>query len=730
MTKRRTPVVCGNARFTVYRPGCVRLEYAKEGAFSPYPSVLVGRSAPRAIAADVHVTRRTVRIRTERFALEYRDNGEPFSPENLRIIHRDHTGNKQVWVPGKKDAGNLGSVRRSLDRWQWCGGPAHYPVEGLLSTEGGHLLPDEALVYWNTEYEWPQHLAHVVDFDGYFFAYGSDYKGALEDFVNVFGRIPMVPRWTFGFWYSRWYAYKDRDFVELAERYRREGIPLDVMIIDTDWRDGWGGYDWSKKYFPRPEKTIKELRDMGLVVSLNDHPGYDAYDALPDTDSHIPEIARRLGALPHLGQWSCDWSRREAVETWKDVLLGPFFDQGIDFWWIDGWIRSPMGALDGQLWSNMHYYELAEEKTDKRGMILSRWGGIGSHRYPVQFSGDTASEWGVLQHQIEFTARSANLGAVYWSHDIGGFFGREVDEELYIRWFQFGAMSPVFRTHSDHGIREPWKFSRKLRSLFRKQTRIRCALAPYFYTLAREAYDKGLPIVRPLYLEYNENDGGALHRKHQFTIGTQLLVVPADGPTSPNTGLYRKRVYFPVGRWFGLETGEVVQGTQDGTIDIPIEYIPTYVQEGAILPCQRVGDTVGTGVPEDIEFDYYPHHLNPSEFVLYEDDGATKEFEKGRYATTRVRGKSRNGVIEFAIGAPKGSYTGQPRRRTFTVRVRLEPGQEVREAECRVGRGPWSSTTAQRTPTCLAGEVQSKHSFCEVSASSSNQPVQFRIKLC
>jgi len=180
------------------------------------------------------------------------------------------------------------------------------------------------------------------------------------------------------------------------------------MIIDTDWRAGWGGYDWTEKTFPNPEQGLAKLRDMGLRTSLNDHPGYDNYDSIPESDSHLPDIAKQIGPLPHNGAWACDWSNKQAVECWKQVLLGPFFDQGMDFWWIDGWIKSPFGNLDSQLWANLQYYALAEEKTGKRGMILSRWGGIGSHRYPVQFSGDTPSDWDVLRHQIEFTARMTN----------------------------------------------------------------------------------------------------------------------------------------------------------------------------------------------------------------------------------------------------------------------------------------------------------------------------------
>lgn len=726
MEKRKTPVILGNARFTVYTPGCVRMEYSYGARFSDGPSVLVGRKQAEAIEAEVALEKDRLTIKTSKFALEYKNDGQVFSPANLLIRHKDHVGQERVWTPGKRDQGNLGTVTRSLDQWKWCGGPAHYPVEGLLSTDGGHFIPDEPRVYWNLKYNWPECRGHAVNFDGYFFAYGNDFKGALTDFVTVFGRIPMVPRWAFGFWYSRWYAYTDKEILDLVRRYRKEDIPIDVMIIDTDWRKGWGGYDWNPKYFPRPRQTLAALHRLGVRVSLNDHPGYDNYDALPEDDSHIPEIAKRLGPLPHQGQWSCDWSRADAVRAWKEVLLGPRFDEGMDFWWVDGWIKSPFGGVDSQLWANQVYYELCEERTRKRGLILARWGGIGSHRYPVQFSGDTPSEWSMLQHQIEFTARSGNLGAVYWSHDIGGFFGREIDEELFIRWAQFGAMSPIFRTHSDHGIREPWAVGPRALKLFRKQARIRYALAPYFYTLAREAHDHGWPLVRPLYLEYNDNDGGALWRKHQYLLGRDLLIIPADGPVDPKSGTYRKRAYFPPGVWWEIETGEKVRGMLDGNIEIPLERIPTYVRQGAIVPSQPPPPFLGSAPPKELHCDYYPDPRRESAFDLYEDDGESRRYEQGEYAWISIRGRCEGEIAELTVEPPRGRYAGMPKRRTWVLRVALPPGAQVTKAEVRVGSGDWRADRPRVSNLCLAGTVESATSFSEVRVVATEYPVTAR----
>lgn len=726
-----TPYVFNDrARFTLYSSGSIRMEYSQDGVFAKGPSLLVGTREARTKKTDISINGKVLQIKTDRFVLTYKDTGELFSGKNLSIDHLNNDAKEVRWFPGKKDAGNLGTVRRCLDQWQWCGGPDHHPVEGVLSLDGGHLIEDKPRVYWNPEYDWPEDLSKRVQFDGTFFAYGHDFKQALKDFVHVYGRIPMIPRWAFGLWYSRWYAYHQDDVVKLAKRYQREKIPLDVMVIDTDWRDNWGGYDWSKKYFPNPKKACKELKDLGCHVGLNDHPGYWDYEDLPPTDSHISAIKERLGPLPYRGRWACDWSRREHVDAWKDILLGPVHDEGVDVWWIDGWIQSPFGESDSQLWANRHYFDLREEKTGERGLILSRWGGIGSHRYPVQFSGDTASEWRVLKHQIEYTARSGNLGAVYWSHDIGGFFGKKVDEELFIRWVQFGAFSPIFRTHSDHGDREPWKFSAKAKAIFRKYARMRCALVPHFYTLARQAHDDGLPLIRPLYLDHSQCDGGAFYRKHQYKIGENILVVPADEAIDKRTGIFTKRAYFPVGRWYSLHSDEIMEGMLDRWLDIPVEEMPIYIKEGAILPSAPVGLSIGSEPINEIAFDIYAAEGVSSTYNLYDDDGSTNAYlKRDGYSFVRIDAKRKGDQLTASIGAPTGKYKGMPSVRTYKIRFRLDPDESVSDAEVKIGKSAWTTAPVKISKTMLSGEVASAWPFAEVEVKTSGKSVQVRMQL-
>ena len=721
--KKLTPMIFGNARFTLLTEGVIRLEYSENKRFNSWPSILIGNRKLLGRSSEIIIEKKSIKIKTSKFDLEYIDDGKIFSEENLSITHLDFLGRKSKWFPGKKDMGNLGSVSRSLDYWTHCGGPQRFPVEGILSKDGAHFIDDEAKIYWNSEENWPEKRRWDIQFDGYFFAYGKDFKSALQDFVTVFGRIPMIPKWAFGFWYSRYFAYRDKDFIQLVKEYRKRKIPIDVMVIDTDWRKAvWGGYDWNEKYFSNPKKTLNQLHDMNVKTSLNDHPGYDNYDGLPRDDSHIPEIRKRLGALPHQGEYACDWSSPDAVKAWKDILLSPFFKLGMDFWWVDGWCKpqfavTPLGGvmvggIDSQLWLNHHYYEVREESTNNRGLILSRWGGLGSHRYPVQFSGDTPSTWEMLKEVIAFTVRSSALGAIYWSHDIGGFFENKLDEELFIRWVQFGAFSPIFRTHSNHGVREPWLYSDRATKIFRKYTRIRYALAPYFYALSREAYDTGLPIIRPLFIEYNGNNGGALNQKGEYTIGRDLLVIPADTPSTNSTKVASKRAYIPPGRWFELEGYASYKGHYDMKLDIPLDIIPLFVREGAIIPTQKVMEHISSLSNTELQFDIFPSNIE-NEFSFYEDDGETKDYERGKFSIVHVKALRKGDCISIEVKPPKGNFKKMLKKRNVTLRVRIEDGEKVFKVEI-LSNKQRTKLSYKLTNKIFAGEVSTGHNFVEI----------------
>ena len=252
------------------------------------------------------------------------------------------------------------------------------------------------------------------------------------------------------------------------DRFRDEDVPLSVSVIDMDWHlveidpehgSGWTGYTWNTDLFPDPQAFLAGLHERGLAVSLNVHPaeGVHAHEA------SYAAIAKRMGIDPDSGvPVAFDPTDPDFLEAYFEELHHPHEDDGVDFWWLD-WQQGGVTRIPGldPLWLLNHFHYLDSGRAGKRPLTFSRYAGIGSHRYPVGFSGDTHMTWESLDFQPSFTATASNAGYGWWSHDIGGHFKGYKDDELTTRWVQLGVFSPILRLHSGlnpFNTREPWRF--------------------------------------------------------------------------------------------------------------------------------------------------------------------------------------------------------------------------------------------------------------------------------
>jgi hypothetical protein len=591
-------------------------------------------------------------VQGERLRIRYRIGSGPFAADNLAISFR-YGDEWRTWHPGQRDQHNLGGTLHSLDGVSESSLPP-LPA-GILSRSGYYLLQDErhALL---TDDGWHTPRREEGAQDWYFFAYGDDYALALREYAALTGRVPLLPRWAFGAWYSRYWPYSERELREVVLRFRKENVPLDVLVIDVDWHlHGWEGYDWNPEYFPRPEEFLAWLHGQGLKVTLNNHPGL-----LPPEESRYPQVCRLLGTndLAPDGSFMFNLALREHAEVFMDVLHKPMHAQGADFWWIDGAAAAAPG-LDGQMWTNKVYYEKSQQYSGKRALIFSRYGGPGSHRYPISFSGDTYSDWDVLRYEIAFTATAGNVLISYWTHDIGGFFGNKLDDELYVRWVQFGALSPCLRLHSDHGIREPWRYSRQAQRIVRAFFHLRYRLIPYIYTYARQVYDCALPLCRPLYLEWPHLEEAYAYR-HQYLFGRELLVAPVDQPGE--WGLAAKEVYFPPGTWVEIFCGRRIVGPKVAVWRSPLGQMPLFARAGAIIP-QSSGEEADGALTIDV------YAGAEGAFDLYEDDGESLDYQWGQYRLTPIRYSMRSGEHRIELGPAQGAYHGAPAERSYVFRL-------------------------------------------------------------
>lgn len=669
-----------HVRFTVISDGAVRMEYAPDGQFVDTKSfVAVQRAYP---AADYRVKRGAwIEIATPKMVLRYRKNSGPFTASNLSVCSPKGAAVPFVWKPGMQQKVNLKGTYRTLDGYD--GDTYVYderrpkmPIEdGLLATDGWTLIDDSDnfLFDGDKEWEWVEKRPDDGAQDWYFLAYGHDYKAALRDFTLFAGKMPLPPRYAFGYWWSRYWAYSDKELRTLVKNFRAYDIPLDVLVIDMDWhytdgdRGGWTGWSWNRTLFPDPAKFLRWLDGEGIRSTFNLHPA----DGVRCGEDSYADVARDMGIDPASKQ-TVPWvsSDKKFIRSIFRRILTPMERDGVDFWWLD-WQQQPtdpaVEGLSNTWWLNYVFFSDMEKNRDVRPMLYHRWGGLGNHRYQIGFSGDASITWASLDFQPYFNSTASNVLYGYWSHDIGGHhMADRIDPELYIRWMQFGALSPVMRTHSAKSAglkKEVWNFAPEHADILRSTIRQRYALAPYIYTMARKAYDEGISLCRPMYYEWPEASEAYAFR-NQYLFGDDILVAPVTAPGKE--GYATVKVWLPEGKWYEWQTGTMLDGGRTVERTFALDEYPVYVRAGAILP--MYGDTVKNlnANDEEILLTLFPG--GSGEFSLYEDNGDDKRYA-AEFARTHLKSVRNGNLLTVTVGKRTGAYCGMPAERKFSVKV-------------------------------------------------------------
>ena len=620
-------VRAGHARFTILTPQLLRLEWAATGIFEDRGSL----AFPHRYASPPRFTATTEQgvttITTDALLLQYRHEEGPFSSQNLAITLQG-AGTPHTWRPGQPNVGNLHGTARTLDL---ADGPVGLG-EGLISRDGWALVDDSHSVLLNVEHGWVEPRPDTPVQDWYFFGYGHDYTAALADYMRFGGPAPLIPRFVLGAWWSRYWAYTDQELRELVAAFRAHDLALDVLVLDMDWHTPgtWTGYTWNRDLFPDPPRFLRWVHDQGMQVTLNLHPA----DGVQAFEAAYPAFAQAMGIAPESGSpIPFRVSDPQFMQHYFELLHHPLEEQGVDFWWID-WQQgesSEMPGLNPLPWLN-HLHFLDAARRGKRPLLYSRYGGLGGHRYPIGFSGDTLARWEVLRFLPYFTATAANVGFGWWSHDIGGHIG--VDEpELYARWVQFGALSPCLRLHATKDVtaeRRPWAFPPSVAAAAQQAFHLRYQLIPYLYTMARVAAETGVALCRPMYYAYPEAEDAYLCRQ-QYFLGDDLLAAPITQPSQPQTGLATVEVWVPPGEWIEWTTKETFSGPCWVRLAGDLNRIPILVRAGAIIPL--AASSTNALMQQDVLIArVFPGRAGSARY--YADDGATLAYEDGVYAWT------------------------------------------------------------------------------------------------
>jgi alpha-glucosidase (family GH31 glycosyl hydrolase) len=630
-----------------------------------------------------------------------------------------------------QDTENLQGTTRTLDGA--LGGKTAEPMEqGLISRSGWVVVDDSKRPLFDSDNfsfkegeksPWPWVMERPTGDrqDWYFFGYGHEYKKALGDFVKVGGRIPLPPRFAFGTWWSRYWDYSDQEIEEIIHGFRQNSTPLDVFVIDMGWHIsleqlkargygdkhdqdqsghylGWSGYTWNNVLFPYPGDFLDRLHADHLKTSLNLHPA----SGIQPWEASYPAMAKAMGIDPATKQYvPYDITNKKFAENYFNLVLHPLEKQGIDFWWLD-WQQeqnTTMPNVKPTWWINyVHFTD--QEREGKRPLLFHRWGGLGNHRYQIGFSGDTVSVWDSLAFQPWFTSTAANVGYAYWSHDIGGHMPGAVEPELFTRWVEFGAFSPILRTHTTknpESERRIWAYPEPFSSILRSTFQLRYKLQPYIYTEARRSYDTGVAFLRPLYYDWPESDE-AYQSKNEYLFGDQMLVDPVVTPSDKQSGLATEKVWLPKGEWIEWPSGKHFTGPTSVDRSFSIDQIPVYVKEGAIVPMQPEMSYTGEKHVDPLIVNVWP--LAPGQstsYSLYEDNGIAEQYQHGVYTHTPIKATQSGDALRVEIGPVEGSFAGMLKSRGYTVQLPADwppasvtvDGVPLRQAGS-IGTGGWS----------------------------------------
>jgi alpha-glucosidase len=549
----------------------------------------------------------------------------------------------------------------------------------------------------------------------YYFFYGPALKKILSRYADLTGHMPLPPLWALGNQQSRWSYYPDTMAEEVVSEYRKRDLPLDVLHLDIDYMQGYRVFTWDRSRFSNPKALSEKLAKQGVKLVTIVDPGVKhqpVAKSAAQITSITPELEpqdqryyvfdqglqnnyfqkRENGDLFIPKVWPGDSAFVDftlpAAREWWGNLHRAYTDNGVAGIWND--MNEPSDFVDqtgknqldvvsfdegeksthaknrnvfALLMARATYEGLERLRPNQRPYVITRAAYAGIQRYSTMWTGDTNSTWEALALNVPMFTSLGLSGEPFVGSDVGGFMGRG-NGELLARAYQVSFLAPFCRNHKtiDGYDQEPWRFGKYYEDIIRKYLKLRYQLLPFLYTTLAEAHQAGVPLFRPLLLNY-QDDANTYNLDDEFMIGDDLLVAPVLKPD-----VTRRLVYLPKGQWYDYWTNKKYDGGTMISVDAPLETVPMFVRAGAIIPTGVEMNYTGEKPQDPITFNIYPDEKGSASVTLYEDDGASPAYKQGGFRRTTVSTKRIGAGYVVTTSAPEGTYNPGARKFSFVVK--------------------------------------------------------------
>lgn len=533
----------------------------------------------------------------------------------------------------------------------------------------------------------------------YYILAGPSPKDVIEQYTDLTGRMPLPPKWALGYHQSK-YSYKSEQEVrELVSNFKQKQIPIDAIYFDIHYMDGYRVFTFDRAAFPDPKQLIHDLKQEGIHVvpivdpGVKQDPNYYIYKQgvlqnhfckYLEGDLYLDEVWPGISAFPDFTNTKTQkwWGEKHSFYTdlgiegiWNDMNEPAVFNKTktMDLAVIhgnDGDLKThqELHNVYGLLMGKATYEGLQQQLNGmRRPFLLTRAGYAGIQRYAAVWTGDNRSFWEHLEMSLPMCMNLGVSGIPFCGPDVGG-FAHDSNGQLLTRWMQVGAFTPFLRNHNalDTVRQEPWAFGEIYEKIIKKYIQLRYQWLPHLYTLFMEASRTGIPVMRPLFLEY-PNDPKTTNLSDQFLIGDNVLIAPIMRPAT-----YHRVVYLPEGDWVHYWTDKIIQGGTHILVEADLETLPLFIKKGSMVAHGAIKSS--TMAPEtNMEIHIYPDDKGEISYTFYDDDGETFAYEQGEYLLKKITCQQTQSDIQISIHNENISFKPSWNEWTLVIHLLKEP---------------------------------------------------------